>query len=205
MQLLKFTFLLFLTISNCYNAAAQQDTAVQKITDLSTKYLSQVNNKIDKYTNRVSNKTEKTLTNLAKWENKIKNLLQKADPQTAERLFGNGAISFATMLEKVKEGKQVVANYKANYDEYSDKLTTSIKYIDEQKAQLKGKYLSPLKEAKANIQKLDSATTQAEAITKLIKERKQQLIDASLKILGKSKYLRKINEESYFCRCWSTP
>ena len=198
MHFFKFTFLLFLILPKYYNAVAQQDTAEQKISAISIKYLSQVNNKIDRYTNRVSNKTEKTLSKLAKWENKIKNLLQKADPQTAERLFGNGAISFTTMLQKLKEGKQVVANCKANYDEYNDKLTTSIKYIDDQKAQLKTSYIKPIKEAKANLQKLDSTTTQVEAITKLIKERKQQLIDASIKVLGKSKYLRKINEESYY-------
>ena len=189
---------LILHAAHCYG---QQDTLIAtlpNITAVPLKFIKQTNDKIDKYSNRITSKTEKTLTKLAKWENKIKNLLQKADPQTAETLFGNGSMSFTVMLQKVKEGKTLIDNYKAPYDAYSDKLTTSIKYIDEQKSQLKTSYIKPIKEAKANIQKLDSTTTQAEAITKLIKERKQQLINASIKILGKSKYLRKINEESYY-------
>ena len=106
-------------------------------------------------------------------------------------------MSFTMMLEKVKEGKTLIENYKAPYDEYTDKLTTSIKYIDEQKSQLTTKYVKPLSEVKNKLQELDSSTAQSEALVKLIKERRQQLIDASIKTIGNSKYLRKLNVDCY--------
>ena len=95
------------------------------------------------------------------------------------------------MLQKIKEGKTVAENYKAQYDDYRDKLTTGIKYMDEQKDQLDKKLLKPLSEAKQKITELDKEVAESEAVTKLIKERKQQLITASIKYIGNSKYLKK--------------
>jgi hypothetical protein len=50
--------------------------------------------KVDKYYSRITSKTEKTLVRLAKWENKIKQLLQKASPETAQRLFADKEATF---------------------------------------------------------------------------------------------------------------
>jgi hypothetical protein len=45
---------------------------------------------------------------------------------------------------------------------------------------------------------LDNDIANSEATEKFIKERKKQLFDASLQYIGKSKYLQKINKESYY-------
>ncbi len=181
-----------------YNSLAQTDSNLASLQKIPSKYLSQINNKVQKYTDRISSKTEKTLIRLSKWENKIHNLLDKASPETAQQLFGEGSITFSSMLHKVQEGKTVAENYKAQYDDYSDKLTTGINYLNTQNEQLDKHLLKPLDEAKQEIKKLDKDVTESEAITKLIKERKQQLISSSIKYIGKSKYLSKINKETYY-------
>ncbi len=191
-------FLFFTAINLTSICFGQTDTALHSLSKISTKHLQGVNNKLDKYSNRITSKTEKTLTKLSKWENKIHNLLQKADPATADRLFGNGAITFSSMLQKFKEGKIVTENYKAQYDDYRDKLTTGIRYMDVQKEQLDVKLIKPLNEAKQKIKELDNDVAESEVVTKLMKERKQQLLSASIKYIGKSKYLTKINKESYY-------
>jgi hypothetical protein len=190
--------LLFYALAVTLPTIAQDTLDVKAIKQLPTKYLTQVNNKIDKYQNRITSKTEKTLTKLVKWENKIKHLLQKVDPQTAANLFGEGNMSFATMLQKVKAGEVVIAHYKANYNAYNDKLNTSIKYLETQKNELSAKTLQPLSEVKGKLKQLDSTTAQSEAVSKLIKERKQQLIDASIKYAGSAKFLKKIAAENYY-------
>ena len=150
----KSAFFLLITFFLHFICFGQIDTSLHSLSKFPTKYLQEVNNKVDKYSNRITSKTEKTLTKLSKWENKIHNLLQKADPTTADRLFGTGAITFSNMLQKVKEGKIVTENYKAQYDDYRDKLSTGIKYMDVKKEQLDGKLLKPLSKAKQKIKEL---------------------------------------------------
>ena len=190
--------LLSVLLFSSYTGVAQTDSVVQILQNIPKHYITTVENKIDKYTNRITNKTEKTLTKLARWENKIRQLLQKASPETEQRLFGNNQLTFVTALEKYKQGEAIMANRKAKYDEYRDKLTTSIKYLEEKKQLLNTKLLQPIQDAKEKLQQLDDEQTQAEAIDQFIKERKKQLIDQSLQYIGKSKYLQKINKEAYY-------
>ena len=138
------------------------------------------------------------MVKLSKWENKIKTLLQKADPGTAEKLFGNGKQTFSAMLQKVKDGKVLTENSKANYDEYRDKLTTNIKYIETQKENLQDKYLQPLQQSKVKLTALEKDVAETETTEKLIKERRKELLTEAYKVLGKSKYLGKINKEAYY-------
>jgi hypothetical protein len=175
-----------------------QDTVIPSITKIPLKFIEQTNNKIEKYSHRITSKTEKTLQKLAKWEAKIYKLLQKADPTIAEQLFGQGKETFASMLQKVQEGKALVENTKAQYNEYRDKLTSNIKYIETQQAELNGKYVQPLKKAKQTIQQLETDVAETETAEKLIHQRKKELIGKAYKALGKSKYLTKINKEAFY-------
>jgi hypothetical protein len=163
-----------------------------------SKYISQVNNKIDKFQHRITNKTEKTLTKLAKWENKIKNLLEKASPETAQQLFGEGKTTFTTLLQQLKKGEQIVNTQRVKYDEYRDKLNTSLHYLDQQKQNIDTKLIQPLQKANKKLDELEEETQKQEAIEAFIKERKKQLIDEAIKHIGNSKYLTKINKESYY-------
>ena len=197
MRIISFVFILFSVFQSCL-CYAQADTIIPNITAIPLKFIEQTNKKVDKYSNRITSKTEKTLEKFTKWENKIKGLLQKADPATAERLFGNGSKTFAAMLQKVREGKTLTENYKAKYDEYRDKLTTNIKYIETQKESLNNKFIQPLQQSKNKIAALEKNVAETETAQTLIKERKKELLAEAYKVLGKSKYLSKINKEAYY-------
>jgi hypothetical protein len=191
-------FILSLIVFTSYTCVAQADTALQQIQELPKKYITAIDTKIDKYQHRITNKTEKTLSKLAKWENKIKNLLEKASPETAQRLFGEGRPTFNSLLQQLKNGEQIVNTQRVKYDEYRDKLTTSLKYLEDQKQSLDTKLIQPIQKANKKLTELETEVKQQEAIEAFIKERKRELINEAVKHIGNSKYLTKINKESYY-------
>ena len=163
---------------------------------LPVRYLQTVSEKTDKYYNQLTGKTEKTLEKLARWENKIRTLLEKTSPETARRLFGNNQLTFAALLERYKQGKAAAGHYKGQYNEYRDKLTTSLRYINQRLAD--SNKAGTLRQALSKTDRLNEQVRQTEAVQQFIKERKKQLMDQALQYLGKSKYLQKINKESYY-------
>jgi hypothetical protein len=190
--------ILILTLTTLAAHTHAQDSLIHTITEVPVKFLKQTNDKIDKYTSRITSKTEKTLAKLSKWENKIRALLDRASPQTSQQLFGNGKLTFASMLQKIQEGKSLAENARSNYNSYSDKLVTNIKFIETQKDQLDNKYIKPLQAAKEKAKQLEEDVTETETAEKLIKERKKELLTEAYKVLGKSKYFNKINKESFY-------
>ena len=176
----------------------QVDSTIHTLQQIPDKYIGQVNKKIDRYSHRLTSKTEKTLTKLCRWESRVQKLLQKASPETAQRLFANKDLTFAGLLEKLQQGKTIAANATAPYNEYRDKLATSLKYIEQQKALLDSNLVKPVGATRQKAAALETEVAQTEAVQKFIKERKQQLISESIKYIGKSKYLSKINKESYY-------
>jgi hypothetical protein len=116
--------------SCCPGAIAQQpDTGSAIISaKLADKLAAQVADKTDKYYRRITDKTEKTLEKLAKFENRIKTLLQKGSPETAARLFDNQP-TFTDVLAKYREGKAIALQYGKRYDEYRDKLAGTMGYL----------------------------------------------------------------------------
>ena len=177
---------------------AQLDSTLEAMQKIPTKYISKIDNKIDKYSSRITNKTEKTLAKLSRWENKIHSLLEKVSPETATKLFGKNQTTFSTLLQKIQEGKAVVEGYKAKYNEYRDKLTTSIKYLEDQKDKLNKNLITPINDAKKKLNELDQDVSNTEAVEQFIKERKKQLFNEAVKYIGKSKYLAKIDKEAYY-------
>jgi hypothetical protein len=155
-------------------------------------------NKIDKYSNRITGKTEKTLVKLSRWEKKIQSLLEKVNPETANNLFGPGKITFTVMLQKLREGESIANGYRAQYDEYRDKLNTSLKYLGDQKEKINSSLVKPVKDLTKKMNELEEDVANTEAMEKFIKERKKQLIEIAMKYLGKNKYLSKINKEAYY-------
>jgi hypothetical protein len=206
MRFTKWYFLIFLCTTYTYSRSqdslrttpAQADSLIYTLQNIPKKYLTQIDDKLDKYTSRVSNKTEKTLTKLARWETKIKTLLEKASPETAQRLFGNNQLTFTTVLQKYKQGEVLFTQQRAKYNEYRDKLSTSIKYLEEQKEQLDAKLLQPLQKAKTQVQAYEQMQDNADQMEQFIKERKKELINQSIQYIGKSKYLQKIDKEAYY-------
>jgi hypothetical protein len=191
------TFLLIL-IACSSPSKAQTDSTIESLQQLPFQYITQLDNKIDKYSNRISSKTKKTLERLSKWERKIHQLIKKADPATAERLFGNNQTTFTTLLQKLQEGKLIAENYQAKYDAYRDKLTTNLKYLQQQKDNVKNKIVKPVTEASQKLTTLENNVKNSEVLEQFIKERKRLLIDQCVQYIGKSKYLSKINTESYY-------
>lgn len=190
--------ILSLLIFTSQYCKAQADTTIQYIQHLPKKYLNQIDNKIDKYTNRITNKTEKALTKLSRWENKIKTILEKANPEAAQKLFGNNQLTFTSALEKYKNGEAILNDQRTKYNEYRDKLTTSINYLETQKEQLNTQLIKPLQTAKEKVQQLETEQDAVDNMQQFIRERKKQLIEQSIQYIGQSKYLTKINKESYY-------
>ncbi|MGF2413516.1 MAG: hypothetical protein ACQUYJ_14385, partial [Ferruginibacter sp.] len=133
-----------LLIFTSQTSEAQTDSVFQNLQQFPEKYFPKLDTKIDKYSNRITGKTEKTLTKLGRWENKIKSLLQKANPEAATRLFGEGKMTFTSLLKKLKEGQEVADGYRSQYNEYRDKLNTNLRYIETQKKELNAKLIQPV-------------------------------------------------------------
>jgi len=190
--------LIFCTSQCC---VAQSDSTLQSLDNIqkvSIKYLDAVEKKIDKFSKRITGKTEKNLNKLSKWENKIKGILDQVSPETSAKLFGSNATTFTTLLKKIQEGKAIAERYKAKYNEYRDKLTTSVKYLEDQKEKLNENLIQPINTTKKKLDELEQDISNAEAVEEFIKERKKQLVNEAVKYLGKSKYLTKIDKESYY-------
>ncbi len=188
---------LYLFLSNT-KVIAQPDSAAQAFQQLPGKYFKDTEKKIDQYTHRISNKTEKTLTKLSRWETKVQGLLQKVNPEAAKQLFANEQLTFRGMLAQYKKGESVIQNYKAGYDEYRDKFTTQLKYLDSNKNLLSTAQQQQLQTTQQKTADLNKEEQEQEALQKMIRERKKQLLDEAMKHLGKSKYLQKINKETYY-------
>jgi hypothetical protein len=193
-------FLLVFVLHSAYSYGQKDSTipTIPNITEVPLKFIQTTNNKIDKYSNRITSKMKKNLEKLSKFEEKIHKLLLKANPTVAEQLFGAGRITFASMLAKVKEGKALSENYKSSYDAYCDKLVTNIKYLETQKEGLNKKYILPLQSAKEKAMQLEKDVAETEAAQALIKERKKELLAEAYKVLGKSKYFKKISKQEYY-------
>lgn len=195
--------ILLILISRSIFVAAQSpvptvDSMQVNLAGLSPVYLHQLTERSEKYYQAITSKTEKTLERLAKWEGKIKTILDKASPQTAQRLFANPEQTFAGMLRKFREGKATADHYRAQYNEYSDKVTTTIKYLNEKKSSLDSQIIKPLSKAKETNSKLNEQLKNSEAVSQFIRERKKQLVQQALQHIGKSKALQKINKDSYY-------
>lgn len=182
----------------CITAFAQKDSTLQALQEIPDKYISSLDKKIDKYNTRISKKTEKTLQKLSKWEIKIKNTLQKVNPEAANKLFGNNQLTFESLLQKIKQGESVALGYRAQYDKYRDDLTTNIKYLEKQKQLLDSGLVKKIKTTQKKVQELSDLTDSTDAIQQFIKERKKQLLATAFQHMGKSKYLSKINKEAWY-------
>jgi hypothetical protein len=189
--------LLFMIIS----ASAQTEQAApsnDSTLHLPAKYIRQVENKVDKYYTRIICKTEKTLERLTKYENQIHKLLLKVNPEAAVRLFGSNQTTFATLLEQYRHCTVPLKNFGREYDEYRDKLQSTMAYIADAKGSVDEKYVKPAKEAKKKMQHLNQQADNTEAIQQFIKERRRQLMEQAIQFIGKSKYLKKINAEAFY-------
>ncbi|MCX6319484.1 MAG: hypothetical protein NTW29_19560 [Bacteroidetes bacterium] len=199
---LHLTILLILILlsknTGAQSLAPANDSTQLSIDKLSPKYLEQLAEKSSKYYDALTSKTEKTLERLSKWEAKIKTVLDKVSPETAQRLFANPDLTFAGLLQKFREGKAAADNYKATYNEYRDKVTTTLKYLDEKKTALDSTVLKRIKSAKEKDSKLNEQLKNTEAVSQFIRERKKQLMEQALKYVGNSKALQKINKDSYY-------
>jgi len=190
--------LLGIILMASYKSEAQLDSTIEALQKIPLKYINTIDSKIEKYSKRITAKTEKTLVKLSKWEIKIKDILDRVSPETSEKLFGNNQTTFSTLLKKLQEGKAIAEGYKTKYNEYRDKLTTSIKYLEDQRDKLDKNLIQPINTSKKKLDELEQDISNTEAVEAFIKERKKQLMNEAAKYLGKSKYLTKIDKEAYY-------
>jgi hypothetical protein len=179
-------------------AQVSGDSAILQLSSLPSKYLEQVSSKADNYYQQLTSKTEKALERLCKWEAKVKFLLEKASPETAKRLFSENQISFSVMLQKYREGKVTLSEYGKRYNKYQEDLQNTLAYLSDEESRLNKRFVQPLGKAKKNMARVDSIEQSTQELERLIKERKKQLVEQALKFAGSSKYMKKINKESYY-------
>src|SRR6478735_8330156 len=98
-MIIKRTLLSLAILVACYHCQAQFDSTIESLQKIPAKYFDKIENKIDKYSNRITGKTVKTLTKLSRWEKKIQLLLEKANPEAANNLFGPGKTTFTSLLQ----------------------------------------------------------------------------------------------------------
>jgi hypothetical protein len=174
------------------------DEQLEKLVHLSGKYLQATNKKVAQYNEAVYGRMTKTLTRLTKWETKIKRILDRTDPATSARLFGSNQLTFSSLLEKLKHTKSLSDQYTGKFNHYTDKLKGRLDYIGEQKAKLEASTKAQLRSADSALTVLNNASDQAEYLDEFIKERRQQLVQEALKHVGKTRYFKKLNKESYY-------
>lgn len=178
--------------------AQKVDSTIESIQQMPTKYIANIDKKATQYASRITAKTEKTLTKLSRWENKIKSLVEKTSPETAARLFGNNQLTFTSLLQQLKNGEAMALQYQATYNKYRDDVTTSLKYIEQQKQQFGKGFLQKVETTSHKMQQVAAGEDQAEAMQQFIKERKKQLIEQAFQQIGSSRYLTKINKEAFY-------
>ena len=189
---------LYVQIFTIKAVAQDADSTLNALQQIPTRYINTIDSKIDQYSSRITTKTTKTLTKLSRWENKIKSLLEKASPQTAAQLFAPGQPTFTLLLEQIKQGEAIALSYQAQYNKYTDDITTSLNYIAQQKEQLDSGFIKKATAAHEKMKALASEEDKSEALQQFIKERKKQLITQALAHIGQSKYLVKINKEAFY-------
>ncbi|MES2849442.1 MAG: hypothetical protein V4685_10330 [Bacteroidota bacterium] len=196
-----YVILFCLTTLICGTPAFTQDKAdssLEALKQIPSKYINTIDKKIDKYSSRIAKRTEKTLKKLAKWEEKIKATLQKIDPDAANKLFGNNQLTFASLLEKIKQGQAIQLDCRRQYNKYKDDVTTGFMYLEKSKEYLDSGLAKKIQVTKEKLQQLSNDEDSTDAIQQFIKERKRELICTAVKYMGKSKYLTKMNKEVWY-------
>lgn len=193
------TALIVIFVFISFFVKAQNDSTFEQLQKFpANNFLYQTQKKVDQYKERIYHKTIKSLEKLSRWEDKIKKLLDKASPETAAQLFSYDKLSFNSLLEKYKKGESVLENNMTQYDAYRDKLSTSLKYIGNTEIYFDSVLRYKCLALSNNVKQLDSKIGETEAINKIITERKKLLLAAAVQFIGKSKWLVKINKETYY-------
>jgi len=189
--------LCFIAVLMALSASAQPkvDTTAGLTSLYTQRYPKKVLGKMHQYEKRLTGKTEKTLTRLSKWENKIRAILKKADPQAEARLFSNEQMTFSSLLAQLKSGEAALSGYRSQYNAYLDTLTTSLQYLKETTQD--GIANTAIEKASQEISQLKGSIVQAGYTAQFIKERKAQLIKETGKYV-KQKLLTKISKEDYY-------
>jgi hypothetical protein len=202
--------MLFIVLAN--TTSAQQDSLqlpvvpslpqvdIPDVSTVPVKYLKSIDDKMDTYQNRITKKTLKTLTKLSKLETKLKRAMDKADPALSQKLFASSKVSFQQLLQQYQKGEAIVSKQRATYDGYRDKLTTQLNYLDEQKESFEKSISGKITEVNAKMADINKQADEVNMLDELIQKRKKELLEASLKVLSKNKYVAKINKETWYYR-----
>ncbi|HML57988.1 MAG TPA: hypothetical protein PKA85_06425 [Ferruginibacter sp.] len=137
---------------------------------------------------------------MSKLETKLKRAMDKADPSLSQKLFASSKVSFQQLLQQYKKGEAIVSKQRAAYDGYRDKLTTQLSYLDNQKESFEKSISGKIVEVNAKMATVNKQEQEVKALDDLIQKRKKELLEASLKMIGKNKYVSKINKETWYYR-----
>ena len=139
------------------------------------------------------------LENIQKVPVKYLNAVENKIDKYSNRITGKTEKTLAKLSKWENKIKNILAvGYRAKYNSYRDKLTTSVKYLEDQKDKLDKKLIQPINDAKKKLEEFEQDISNTEAVEQFIKERKKQLMNEAVKYIGKSKYLTKIDREHHW-------
>ncbi|MEO6230418.1 MAG: hypothetical protein ABJB11_13685 [Ferruginibacter sp.] len=177
---------------------SQDSLEVPALSNIPKKYFNAIDSKVDIYSSRIKKKTTKTLERLSRMETRIKGLLQKVSPETADKLFNPNQPTFSSILQQYKNGEALALSYLAPYNKYRDDLTTGLKYLEVQHENYDSSLIKKAISSRHQMEELNQTEDQSEVLQQFIKDRKKELTEQAIKYIGQSRYLAKINKEAYY-------
>ncbi|MEO5890617.1 MAG: hypothetical protein ABIQ31_10210 [Ferruginibacter sp.] len=189
--LTKIIFLLLLALATQAQDAGTLNNELQRIPG---KYFDGLEKKAKQYIRNIDCKTENTLVKLSRWENKIRAILKRVNPEATSLLFSEGRPTFTTVLQEIRNGASFAGQYPAGYNKYLDDVTTRLKYLAGQDSNLTKKATTLVND----LDVLAAGEVKAEAIQQFIETRRKELVEQALRSVGKNRYLSKIDKETYY-------
>lgn len=180
--------------------AQLSDSSIQKLEGVKNKFVTKIDDKSEKYAKRITRKTDRVLKKLMKWESKIQRLVTKLDPTLAKQLFDPPNLTFKEIYEKSQIIEYKSLSLSQTFDRYQDDLKSKVGFIKKLNDENQGVITAQRQLDKA-IGLLDSCNYKqavANQIKDMIQQRKQQLINQSIQLLGKHKMLKHIQKETFY-------
>lgn len=184
-------------LNSVYLITAENKARVSSLEEIPVKYYKTINSKSALLKDRIYSKTDNTFKRLIKWENKIKGMLEKVSPQTAKQLFANTE-TFESYYNKLKSKEITDIPAFKSYSQYQNQVDNSLKYIQRNTDKLSASQEAYFTKASKSMESLNTQLNESDNAREFIRERKNLLINESVKFLGKQKFLKKINKEAYY-------
>lgn len=198
---MKNLFFAWLCLALCLATHAQdkllpQDSLLSRIPN---RYLDRIHAKAKFVQHRLDKGTEKMLKRMEKLEIQLQNKLQKADPSSAEELFGPASGKVSNLKSKLLAVADQTGMHTGYSDNYTDTLQSSLQFL--QAANLSGVLGgSQLNAVSNSVCTVKDKLQLTRALQSELYQRKQELNAALMNVVGCKSLLTKVNKEIGYYR-----